>query len=895
MNAQLVGKLMVFCLALAGFRSIAWAEPTIYIWQGTEADDPLEPANYWIDGGTQSTVLPTAGDCVRLEKDAVWRLTDSSIGQFKDLTSISAAAKVTDSSPCVILELSNDVSVSAAFDFQAGTSGSIQVVKKGNGTLSLTSAKGGEWDDAQGRHQDLAAKWKVEGGTLVFLQAATANATYMLSTLEVAAAGTAVLFGNGARTQLTGLSGAGLVTNYTGTAKVTLTGTNRSVYSGKIQGKIQLTVQNELWLTGLENNCTLSALQTYGTSYGAGTLGLASLGTTAGGGASIGGTGELSVSSAAANSGRILLLNDAARSTDRALGVSGSETLPATIDAGAYGGYTFTGDWNIKTKSMHRLELSGSNTLECVADNSICDYASGGTNYSFYLSKTGTGIWRLANAANPFSGGIAVENGVLRFDSIAEKGEPCALGTATNLYESCTGVKDETLHPAVDYAFKLGGGADAAKEGVFAYTGAADAKCSTRPAVVTGRARLLNASQKAFDFSGVKSIGDTPSVLTLDGAGSDNVLRNVSDGVGAASLGIAKEGSGTWTLDGTLDFTGPISVNAGTLVVRGNRDYNWFKFTFKENFAVVSNLTSNHKGIHLSEFALYDANGTRRNIGLALADHDQVGEFSGTLEPGQVAYGVPVSMVTTNETYAGNSPNKLFDQSRDTRWNCYAVNQMYGDVPATWVSIVLRLSEGSPRISAFDFGGAPSKYYQWNPRVFSIAGSVDGLGWHDVYSNSDASLPYLNTTKNMYSYWWNGGNLVGTAAKPESDAPCAFTYDAHESRTVLPDGVKLFVASNGTFRVEGDALTVKELTIDCSGDGGAIENVDFVNEGILNLVNLPSGAASVSFTMSRVENFDRVAGWALKLNGRDYSGRSVSVDGSTIRLLQPKGSVIVVR
>ena len=81
MNAQLVGKLMVFCLALAGFRSIAWAEPTIYIWQGTEADDPLEPANYWIDGGTQSTVLPTAGDCVRLEKDAVWRLTDSSIGQ----------------------------------------------------------------------------------------------------------------------------------------------------------------------------------------------------------------------------------------------------------------------------------------------------------------------------------------------------------------------------------------------------------------------------------------------------------------------------------------------------------------------------------------------------------------------------------------------------------------------------------------------------------------------------------------------------------------------------------------------------------------------------------------------------------------------------------------------
>ena len=59
--------------------------------------------------------------------------------------------------------------------------------------------------------------------------------------------------------------------------------------------------------------------------------------------------------------------------------------------------------------------------------------------------------------------------------------------------------------------------------------------------------------------------------------------------------------------------------------------------------------------------------------------------------------------------------------------------------------------------------------------------------------------------------------------------------------------------------------------------------------------NASGSQPSFSFTLTRVTNFDRVAGWALKLNGRDYSGRSVSVDGSTIRLLQPKGSVIVVR
>ena len=134
---------------------------------------------------------------------------------------------------------------------------------------------------------------------------------------------------------------------------------------------------------------------------------------------------------------------------------------------------------------------------------------------------------------------------------------------------------------------------------------------------------------------------------------------------------------------------------------------------------------------------------------------------------------------------------------------------------------------------------------------------------------------------------------MGTAAKPESDAPCAFTYEAHESRTVLPNGVRLSVAAGGTFRVEGDALTVKELTIECSG-GGAIENVDFASEGTLNFVNFPAEGGAARFSLTRVANFDRVGGWEVKIDGKVRRNRAVSVDGSTIRLV-PRGTMLVVR
>jgi autotransporter-associated beta strand protein len=52
--------------------------------------------------------------------------------------------------------------------------------------------------------------------------------------------------------------------------------------------------------------------------------------------------------------------------------------------------------------------------------------------------------------------------------------------------------------------------------------------------------------------------------LTLRGAGEGSVSGAISNG-SAGALGLVKDGSGRWTLAGTLGFTGPVEVKAGTL------------------------------------------------------------------------------------------------------------------------------------------------------------------------------------------------------------------------------------------------------------------------------------------------------------------------------------------
>lgn len=63
-----------------------------------------------------------------------------------------------------------------------------------------------------------------------------------------------------------------------------------------------------------------------------------------------------------------------------------------------------------------------------------------------HIVKRGSGTWRIEDYVNnQMNGGFSVENGVLQFTSLAEKGVCCSLGYSTNLYSSVAAqiTKDE--------------------------------------------------------------------------------------------------------------------------------------------------------------------------------------------------------------------------------------------------------------------------------------------------------------------------------------------------------------------------------------------------------------------------------------------------------------------
>lgn len=877
-----------------------------YTWIGSASDDPMEKSNYKV-GSAEASQLPGTGDTLFLKEGGVWRITDGngSFDQFKDLAIIAGKDSGVVRGACtVIVEVaSSPAAMSSAFTASSGSLRYVTLRKLGAGTLSLT---GKNLTSTGPKYYNQYCALSVEEGAVVLPQDVTAKKNCYLASAFVAKDASLVLFGNNGYTRLNeALEGSGLITNYySGTSQLYISG-GPGVFSGRIQGKISLYVTGDQRLTGTENTCSLAQVDGYTGTDGTGTIGANLLTTSRDNPSSVSlGDGPFALGESNSSARVLFCGNSAAQTVETSFYVYSSEDAPTVFDAGTYGDVTFAGYWALPKAGspavmMERICLTGSNTEhECVLDNKFFNRDRDGQTYTAHITKDGPGIWHFKhNAERKLAGGIAVEDGTLRFDTIAEKGEICSLGTSTILYEPFTGLFDDAAHPPVPYAFRLGGGDDPTKEGVFEYTGTAAVSITSRLAVVSGRARLRNASNRSFDFSGVSSLGTDGGTLTLDGAGTDDVLRDVSDGEGAGPLGIAKDGDGTWTLDGDLTFTGPIEVKKGTLVVNRNRNYDWFKFTIKENYSVVSNLSESYqvnRRVYLSELGLYAADGTRKNLGLTLGDHPQIGEYEGTLQPGEAAFGMD-----KDDLNLGVVTN-LFDVSRDTVMTFDpGVPMAHAGEKSTWLSVVMRLSDAAVPVSSFDYGGSSEinsnyKPHQ-NPRVFSLAGSVDGVHWTDVYVADDAPLPNCSS---KYSKWWNGGNTVGMVSGTlrDTDNPCPLQNAACETRTVLPNGMAASVDAGATLKVVGETLAVKKLILDATAGAGTIENVDFAETGVIDLRNFTADSPlQFKYTLQDASGFSNVGSWTVLKDGVEARNFTVSAtDDGTVTIARP-GLILIFR
>ena len=562
-----------------------------------------------------------------------------------------------------------------------------------------------------------------------------------------------------------------------------------------------------------------------------------------------------------------------------------TKQYPIVLDGGPSGGLVFTSSiihYNgSDSYKMGRVTLTGDGeTPNVVSGKWVTAASSGGTNYTTFIAKTGSGTWRFANAASEQKGALAIRDGTLQFDSIAEQGIVSSLGTSTVLYKDVYGLQlDENK---VGYAFLLGG---IGTNPTFEYTGVDTAVCTTRPLALTGQGGRLAvaADAGAFDFSGVFSEDAGEKTLTLAGdSTADNVIRGISNGVGTVAL--AKEGTGTWSIRGTNVISGTLKVKEGTLQLcdRKKEKYNYYRLVIKDDYG--------NARMYINEFALYDAQGSNCVYGVKelFPDGSEEGTVAGyyntkkvsDLQPGYAlahqASGRKYYVRASSDNglkhlFAGDATN--FDFLIDL--SSYATGHPLPGKPETWYYVTIRLPENCPEIVRYDICLNATWATANNPKTVAVWASVTGADddWDKDVCASDLDLDNASTK------WAASGDsfVAGRALRPDKGAEVVSSrQEPDEGGATMLDAVtSVQIAPGATLAAIGETKTIRGITLDASAPGmGTISGCTFASEVTINVVNAGTGWKELKLPV----NFSDIAGaenvtWKLALDGDVSKGK----------------------
>jgi autotransporter-associated beta strand protein len=759
----------------------------------------------------------------------------------------------------------SDASSRIVFDLSEGASlhvpgrvgGAGKIVKHGKGSLYLDNTN------------NLA--YRVTNGLLVEdgdLHLPDQPANYKTSdhyAIELNAPGVLFLTGsdtnnNICRTVVDRLSGDGLITNAWAKNQTLQTGTGTSDFYGKIDGKLGMLYAYPSSTCNLRGtNSTFTAgVQSFGT------IGLVKVGYDASAPSSMGCNGILSLTpNGGDNYGRFVYLGQGETTVKTLAFNKWSAAHAMTADGGVTGGLVWNGPISVSDGYgvMNSLYFTGEHTNACEVGGSWAEPAGGAA----YVTKKGSGMWLFRHhASRAMKGVIDVKEGTLQFESLAEKGTVCSLGLSTLTCRiALGGAYYETNR--VPYAFVLGGGTKG--EATLECIGRASVTnvdaATERPLVLAGAGRLKTSGFWPFSLKGVSSIAASPCTLTLDGTNTFSALSTVTNG--ASALSVVKEGAGTWTLRGPLDFSGSLAVRAGTVVVEGpDTPYSCFRLS-------INYINSNFNGssdtcIGGSEFALYDAEGLRRNAGLAVPASTVAPAV--TLLPGEASIDEPLSKIASgSRSWFTNSSLWLRNFFDEIGSSTFLTATTYGAPSyantSSWVTVSMRLPAGSPAIVSYDLMcTAGSTRRVWG---YEVRGSTDGVTW-DLLDEKGTNFCKQVTGQ----VWYSDGSSTVTGARHGFAIASAPAYDANAAQLARVSGVS--VAAGATLKAKG-TVTLPSLTLDCANGNGTLDGFAFADAGVVNLVNFTPGAdvRSVPITFA---NTDAAA--LAKVNSRTWT---VSVDG----------------
>jgi len=819
-------------------------------------------ASAWADsfwtGKTGEIVLPSGDTTV----------TDADIAAFEALTDIAV-----NGDSRLIINTTADVTMKAVLH------GAGVLVKRGTSTLLLPEINSSNKKDGATADHFVDGGFLLEGGAIKTPQSATTAKSYPVITMS---ADTVFYTQIDKETKVMGLNGHGVVTNLSSSVQYITLGfrgdPTHSRYYGAIGGKIAISVlgrQDLLGTTSTANGNSPKIYRNkdaggYGPVYGA--LGIANFGM----------NGQPSSVGAFTSSNNIdlrysgyLLYLGSGETTDRALAfryITGAESsYPNTLDVGATGGVRFEGKWEFAKTDGNAAEvvLTGSNTVPCVVACEIKDGVEGLP--SAFLHKRGSGTWRFADHASRGNRGvIAVEEGTLQFDSIANKGEVCSLGLATMLQSAYQG--SYTPMKDVPYAYLLGNAATT--NVVFEYTGATKCTATNRFIALTGKGATLKSTASTLaggiSLAGVSALasGDAVKTLWLDGTNLTSRLADVTDGEG--KVGVMKVGSGRWTLDGAQTFSGPLVIKEGELHLAPTKNYTWFRFNVRG---------TGNQVFFFGKTGLFDKDGYRQDLGIKMLwpydtvykDGKPVGDYyenpieTAFLEPGELTFSPRQFHYNVD-----NPPDKLFISTSGSYWrSAWQTTGIGWNSTNSWIRFIYRLPAGAREVTGFDV--IP---YTSTQRVtaFSLDGSVDGENWTELLSKSSYDMP------ENAGWWASTSNESYSATAPHTPAEgwrfVGHVGDGSVSTQLVNASVS--VAPGAKRVADGEGVTLSRLTLDGTGNG-TVAGVTFAPKGQLRLSNLPTSAVfDVPMTFARCTGIANLSNWAV------YKGESETPTGSLI-------------
>ena len=700
----------------------------------------------------------------------------------------------------------------------------------------------------------------------------------------------------------------GMVTNENPSVLMTLwsyyTDKVPTLIAGPLGGKLHLLVSSGEFLIASTNNTFVESTTTklYPRSYSATdqvVIGIGKFGMRGQPGSSVGSIGEFSyeVGSAALDPVIYRYLGKG-ETTDKTFVVNiGSGYANRNhyfgIDGGPYGGAIFTGNWqSVDTKIFKIIRLTGTNQVPCQYSGTMSGVVSDGNiHYAPHILKDGIGIWRFNEVLSRsgayllgLTGAFSIEEGTLQFDTLGEVGEPCALGTAGDLYDKYVGAYDASKK--VDWAYSFGttnASGMAEKEGTLEFVGTETAFAARRKISLLGNGRLKNSGSAVFSIRGISARAAGEHSITLDGANTmTNAIAEVSDGVAGAHVSVVKEGTGKWWLKGNTTFSGDIVVKAGELNVEANTNkFDWFRFTFRQVYG------ADESYVMPTEVALYDKDGVRQNKGLShpagvptastISIRHQIGC---DLKPGEIY----LAASATNVAYYGANMISYMTSDNAARVPFIGYQGHPSEsVAFTWSPVVMRLKSGVNEIASFDICQSSYKVERQVTSYF-VEGSQDGLNWqvlNDTPYDPNWELPGVN---NWYS---DGQAFVAGEVRKISDNK-GFAIAGHPEVSSLPNVRSVRVDSGATLRTEYENVgMIRGLKVSASG-GGTIDGFKFAASGAVDLVDVPE-KGSFHIDLNIVNDGGtkaNIADWPVTINGQAEARRSARFTGSGFDILE---------